>query len=85
MVGEGFFNQIGSTIECVRWMTDEEMEKEGWESGLGRPGVVLEMVGGGKIYASADKEGNGPGVFFGETSEGESVYIGPSQAPNKVG
>ncbi len=78
-------SMVGSTIESVRWMTDEEMEKEGWENGRGRHGVVLEMTCGGKIYASADEEGNGPGVFFGETAEGESVYISPAQAPEKAG
>jgi len=79
-------SMVGSTIEKVRWMTDEEMEKEGWETGNRHGnGVVLEMSGGGKIYASRDEEGNGPGVFFGETAEGESVYVSPVQAPEKAG
>ncbi len=76
-------SMVGSTIEKVRWMTDEEMEKEGWEPA--RRGVVLAMVGGGKIYASRDEEGNGPGVFFGVTAEGEDIYVSPAQAPEKAG
>ena len=66
---------VGSNIEKVRWMTDDETNKEGWE----KRGIVLAMVGGGKIYASRDDEGNGPGVFFGETAEGKSVYISPEE------
>ena len=76
--------EVGSTIEKVRRMTDEEMEKEGWETGnRSGNGVVLEIVGGGKIYASQDDEGNGPGAFFGETAAGKSVYIRPEQAPEE--
>jgi hypothetical protein len=57
-------------------MTAAEMEKEGWVS----PAVVLEMAEGGKIYASRDGEGNGPGVLFGEDASGESIYIVPGEA-----
>lgn len=65
--------EIGETIKSVRWMTKEEMAKEGWD----RPAVVLEMAEGGKIYASRDEEGNGPGTLFGVDRSGESVYITP--------
>ena len=76
---------IGSTIKKVRYMTDHEMEKEGWEHGINHGnGVVLEMSDGGKIYASRDEAGNGPGVFFGESADGESVYIRPEQ-PTQAG
>jgi len=77
--------KVGSTIKKVRWMTDAEMENEGWETGnRSGNGVVLEMSGGGKIYASRDSEGNGPGAFFGETADGQSVYIMPEE-PRHVG
>jgi predicted transcriptional regulator len=68
---------VGSTIKKVRWMTNEEMAREGWEES--QRGVVLEMAGGGKIYASRDEEGNGPGVLFGENTAGETVYIIPEE------
>ena len=64
---------VGATIKSVRWMTTAEMEKEGWT----RPAVVMEMEEGGKIYASQDDEGNGPGTLFGENKNGESIYIMP--------
>ena len=73
---------VGSTIKSVRWMTQDEMDKEGWN--IRRSGVVLEMEGGGKIYASQDEEGNGPGTFFGETAEGQTVYILPEE-PRQAG
>jgi len=73
---------VGSTIKTVRWMTVDEMIQEGWGP-QGPRGVVLEMEKGGKIYAARDEEGNGPGVLFGETAEGENVYIYPSEEPQK--
>ena len=73
---------VGSTIKEIRWMTDEEMEKEGWGArNRSGNGVVLEMVGGGKIYASRDDEGNGPGALFGETAGGKSIYVAPDGSP----
>lgn len=65
--------EVGQTIQAVRWMTTEEMEQEGWD----RPAVILEMVEGGKIYASQDEEGNGPGTLFGIDRNGEQIYIVP--------
>ncbi len=67
---------VGGTIKTVRWMTEEEMEKEGWE----RRAVVLEMAEGGKIYASQDEEGNGPGTLFGEDRNGDTIFIMPHPA-----
>jgi hypothetical protein len=67
---------VGSKIINVRWMTDEEAEAQGWERSSGCA-AVLEMAGGGKIFASRDNEGNGPGVLFGETSDGHAIYITP--------
>jgi hypothetical protein len=67
--------RIGATIKDIRWMTLEEMVREGWS----RPAVVLELEEGGKIYASCDEEGNGPGVLFGEDADGETVYIFPKE------
>lgn len=64
---------VGGTIKSVRWMTAAEMEKEGWS----RPAVVMEMEEGGKIYASQDEEGNGPGALFGEDKNGDTIYVMP--------
>jgi hypothetical protein len=59
-------------------MTDEEKETQGWEDSP-HPGTVLEMEGGGKIFASQDSEGNGPGDLIGETPEGQNIYIVPDE------
>ena len=66
-------NLVGGTIKTVRWMTAAEMEKEGWN----RPAIVLEMEEGGKLFASQDEEGNGPGTLFGEDKNGDTIYIMP--------
>lgn len=68
----------GRTIAKVRSMTDAEMEKEGWETGnVHGNGIVLELDDGSKIISSQDPEGNGPGTLFGETADGQSVYVQP--------
>lgn len=68
---------IGNIIDSVRWMTKEEMEKEGWE---GYPrGTVIELIGEGKIFASRDDEGNGPGALFGEAPDGTSLRVMPEK------
>lgn len=64
---------VGATIKSVRWMTAAEMEKEGWSL----PAIVLEMEEGGKLFASRDEEGNGPGTLFGEDKNGKCIYIRP--------
>lgn len=73
-----FSGFVGQDIKTVRWMTNEEMDKEGWE--YSPRGVILEMVGGGKLYASADEEGNRAGALFGETADGQSIYLRPEEA-----
>lgn len=62
---------IGKMIKRVRPLTEEELEREGWD----RPTLALELSGGDVIYASRDDEGNGPGTLFGCTKKGETFYV----------
>jgi hypothetical protein len=64
---------IGKKIKNVRPMTDEEAKAEDWYGNY--MGTVLEVEGGGKIYASSDPEGNGPGQMYGVKPDGTYVYI----------
>lgn len=65
----------GRTILQVRWMTQKELEREGWE---GRGGVLaLDLNDGGILFASCDDEGNGPGVVFAISPKGEAVRVHP--------
>ncbi len=67
---------IGRTIKNVRRMTDEEKEREGWDSP--RQNIaVIELDDGSTLYASRDGEGNGPGALFGTNSDGETIYVNP--------
>ena len=56
----------GFVVKQVRPMTPFEMRNEGWEAPLfGTPPMVIEFTNGTRVFASADAEGNGPGVLFG--------------------
>jgi hypothetical protein len=66
---------VGLRITEVAWMTKEEMNIEGWDCAY--PPVVIHLSDGGKIYASADDEGNGAGVLFGSTEDGSLCHIVP--------
>lgn len=69
----------GRTIETVRELTDDELAREGWDSGRGQPpAMALELDDGGLLYASADPEGNRPGTMFGVHPEGETFMLVPA-------
>lgn len=51
---------IGKKIKEVRYMTDKELDYEGWAA----PCLVLVLEGGALLYPSKDSEGNGPGCLF---------------------
>jgi hypothetical protein len=55
----------GQRIVGIRKMTNEELEREGWQSRVGQPTAVLELESGTIIYPAADPEGNAPGAIFG--------------------
>ena len=54
----------GQRIVEIREMTDEELEREGWQTHVGRPTPVLELEAGTILYPSTDPEGNAPGAVF---------------------
>lgn len=61
----------GLTIVDVRAMTDEELEREGWQMPqLQQAPVALELDDGTVLYPSRDPEGNGPGSLFGYSDGG---------------
>jgi len=66
---------IGRTITGIREMTDEEKRREGWDDWRYRTMAAIVLDNGAVLYASQDEEGNGPGVFFGADSEGESFMV----------
>lgn len=68
---------VGLTIMDVRAMTKEEIELEGWEDFNYVDTSVIILSDGGKIYASCDPEGNGPGCLYGQTNDGQQIYISP--------
>jgi hypothetical protein len=65
----------GVKISSVREMTDEELEREGWEHHRGIDPVVLELANGQTIFASQDSEGNGPGTLFGHDTENDQGFF----------
>lgn len=68
---------IGLKIKDVRMMTKEELDAEGWDESFHDFPVAIILEDGGKIYGSADPEGNGPGCLFGVTKDNESIIISP--------
>lgn len=73
---------IGRKIMNIREMTKVEAEREGWDWGWeGTP--VLELDDGNIVYASADPEGNGPGMLYGYLiEEDQAIYIEPLKVNN---
>jgi|TARA_R100000482_G_scaffold75321_1_gene29106 hypothetical protein len=69
---------IGKKIKEVRYLTQKELEDEGWEYAID-PVPVLILTGGGRIYPSCDPEGNGGGMLFGTTKDGQHCYCVPEQ------
>jgi len=68
---------IGLKIVDIRWMTDEEREKEGWEKARSNNTAVLVLNDDSIVYASCDPEGNGSGFLFGCTKDDEHIYVMP--------
>lgn len=63
----------GRTIETVRAMTTEEIEREfPYAPALETP-LMIVLDDGTEIFPSQDSEGNGPGQLFGRTPNGEQV------------
>lgn len=66
----------GQTIENIREMTDEEIEREGWRVGRHGKPMCLELEDGTVIFPSMDPEGNGPGELFGyDPDEDEGFFF----------
>lgn len=66
---------IGAKVVAVRYMTKQEMEREGWDDD--RPSVAIVFDSGAIVYPSQDEEGNGPGCLFGYYEGGEQFYVTP--------
>jgi hypothetical protein len=67
----------GQRIVSVREMTDEELEREGWQAYHGASPAVLELESGSILYPSTDPEGNGPGALFGINGDGAAFTLSP--------
>lgn len=65
---------VGRKIVGIRWMTQDEMDREGWDNTT----VLIELDDGTKLYPSQDDEGNGPGALFG-VENGKTVSIYPRE------
>lgn len=65
---------IGAKIIGARQMTKAEMVEEGWDYSRPEDTTVLILSTGAILYASADWEGNGPGVIFGKSND-DGFYI----------
>ena len=51
---------VGKKIKSVRYLTDDEVESQGWDSSS----LVIELDSGELLWISQDDEGNGPGAIF---------------------
>ena len=65
---------IGRKIVCVRPITEQEREDEGWDNDHSATSVI-ELDNGTLIYPSQDDEGNGAGTLFGKSKDGETFYV----------
>lgn len=70
---------IGQRIKRIRHFTEEELEREDWDTEHNTAGAVIELENGAIIYASSDDEGNSPGTLYGVNDKGEQVYIVPPE------
>ncbi len=61
---------IGRRIASIRDMTSDELLAQGWPSRAWMTPKVLILDNGVMLFASCDPEGNGPGMLFGQTSDG---------------
>lgn len=62
----------GKTIQAVEYLTDEEMEGNGWYK---RPPVIV-FTDGSWMVAQMDGEGNDGGVITFVDEKGESTLLG---------
>jgi hypothetical protein len=69
--------RMSNLIKEVRLMTKEEAEEEGWDFEYQTIPPVIVLADDTIIYPSADPEGNGPGMLFGKTKDGNSFYYYP--------
>lgn len=67
----------GLQVVGVRGMTDEELDREGWQHYRGQSPTVLELESGTILYPSADPEGNAPGAMFGIDEDGSTFALYP--------
>lgn len=67
----------GLTITGVRYLTQQEMQAEGWQ---GDSCVAVVLSDGSLIYASQDYEGNGPGALFGRMRDSGTFWLTPATA-----
>lgn len=65
---------IGKIIKEIRWMTDAEIEKVGWD----RPATAIVLNDDTVIFPSRDDEGNGNGTLFGTRGDTD-FYIFPEE------
>ena len=64
----------GKVVKCVRKMSKEELDAEGWLAHDEEMPSVIEFTDGTIIYPSRDPEGNGAGALFGILN-GESIIV----------
>lgn len=67
---------VGLKCVNVRWLTEVEAEREGWDIRYNNTSV-LEFSDGSIIYASCDPEGNDSGMLFGTLKNGDSFVVVP--------
>lgn len=66
------------TIVAIRPLTPAELEAEDWSLGRGEECLALVLQDGSLIYASADSEGNRPGVLR-VRAKGATGYADPQR------
>ncbi|TSD13488.1 hypothetical protein DP107_11700 [Haloglomus irregulare] len=70
-------NIAGQRIVEVRAMTNEEVEREGWQAHDWQSTVVLELESGTILYPFTDPEGNAPGAIFGIDADDTAFALYP--------
>ena len=68
-----FQNLSGKIIQRVRRMSPAELEANYWYPDS--EALVIELTDGTLLYPSQDEEGNGPGVLFAQTAEGQVITL----------
>lgn len=66
---------IGKRLVDIRPMTKDEIDDQCWPDKFYNKPIALEFEDGTTIFAARDGEINGPGVFFGTTSDHKSFRI----------